>query len=57
MNPSKEHYFFSIALPGGSCVIRKMCPPTSYFPVFFYFQRWKERERKRTVGGGIGEKR
>jgi hypothetical protein len=24
-----------------------MGPPISYFPAFFYFQRWKERERKR----------
>ena len=45
--PSKEHYFFSTALPRGSCVNRKMGPPTSYFPVFFYFQGWKERENSR----------
>jgi hypothetical protein len=47
LKPSKEHSFFSIALPRGSCVNRKMGLPTSYFPVFFFFQGWKERERKR----------
>jgi hypothetical protein len=31
-----------------------MGPPTSYFPVLFYFQRRKEKERK-TAGGAEGE--
>jgi hypothetical protein len=35
------------ALPKGSCVNREMGSLISYFPMFFYFQRWKERERKR----------
>jgi hypothetical protein len=49
--------FFSTALPRGFCVNRKMGPDTSYFPVFFYFRRWKkEKERENsTVGGGVGE--
>jgi hypothetical protein len=47
MNQVRNITFFSTALPRGSCVNRKMGPPTSYFLVFFYFQGWKERERKR----------
>jgi hypothetical protein len=30
-----------------SCYTGSLGPPLFYFPVFFYFQRWKERERKR----------
>jgi hypothetical protein len=47
MNPIRNIKFFSTAYLQGSCVNREMGPPTSYFPEFFYFQRWKERERKR----------
>jgi hypothetical protein len=47
INQVRNIKFFSTALPRGSCVNRKIGPPTSYFPVFFYFQGWKERERKR----------
>ncbi len=38
---------FCFALPWESCVDRKTDPPTSCFPVFFFFQRWKERGRQR----------
>jgi hypothetical protein len=50
MNPKKKEYIFSTALSRGSCVNREMGPPTSYFPVFFYLQRWKERENSRWRG-------
>ncbi len=30
-------FYFCTALPWGSCVKRKMGPPTSYFPDFFFF--------------------
>jgi hypothetical protein len=41
--------YFCTTLPLGSCVNREMGPSTSCFPVFFYFQGWQEKERKREL--------